>query len=114
MSQRQEAANFLNFVFEKNPAISYETTETGRVVLLCRHTGFFALIASRFFKRPEITKVELDETGSFVWEKIDGKSSVYELGKRLNESFGEKSEPLYERLSLFIKQLLRLGFIQRS
>jgi len=112
MSPKQESANFLDFVFEKNPAISYETTDKGRVCLLCRHTGCFALIAQKLFKRPEITKIELDEIGSFVWENIDGKASVYKLGKCLKDNFGDLTEPLYERLYEFMKQLWHFGFIQ--
>jgi len=114
MTNKEKDANYLDFVFERNVAISHETTDSGRVVLLCKHTGFFAGIAQKVFNKPEVTKVELDETGSFVWCNIDGQINVYEIGLRLKEQFGDKAEPLYERLTEFMRQLSRLGFIKNS
>ena len=47
----------------------------------------------------------------FVWRQIDGRHSVYEIGQLLHETFGEEAEPLYERLSVYMKQLENNGLI---
>ncbi len=57
-------------------------------------------------------KVKLDEFGSYVWNVIDGKLTVEEIGKKLQENYSEKIEPVYERLSVFIQSLKRYQFIE--
>jgi hypothetical protein len=47
-------------------------------------------------------KINLDDYGSAVWLLCDGKNTIRDIGKNLKERFGEKVEPLYDRLSTFI------------
>lgn len=49
--------------------------------------------------------IHLDEFGSFVWNHCDGSQSVSEIAEKLQEKFGEKVNPVYERLGAFIKLL---------
>ena len=53
----------------------------------------------------------MDEFGTFVWEQIDGKRTIYEIGGKLKNQFGVKAEPVYERLSQFIKILHKNHFV---
>lgn len=62
-------------------------------------------------KRPYF-KVKLDEFGSAVWEYIDGQRTIKQIGEKLHADFGEKVEPVYERLAVFFQSLQRLRFIQ--
>ncbi|MGL4547174.1 PqqD family protein [Eubacterium aggregans] len=55
--------------------------------------------------------MELEMMGSYVWEKIDGESSIYRIGQNLFEVFGDESLPLYERLAHYINDLYRHGLI---
>lgn len=56
--------------------------------------------------------VNLDEYGSAVWKLCDGKRTVREIGKELRKGFGEKVEPLYDRLSVFISIMNREELIR--
>ena len=49
--------------------------------------------------------VHLDEFGSFVWNLCDGEKQVREIGKSLQETFGDKVDPVNDRLSLFFRQM---------
>ena len=42
---------------------------------------------------------------------IDGVRSIYDIGQLVKEHFGDKAEPLYERLCYFIKLLHKNQFI---
>lgn len=57
------------------------------------------------FHIPEKTYLELDEYGSFVFQQIDGKQSVYDIGKKLGEKYEETNEFLYNRLLLYLNHL---------
>lgn len=60
----------------------------------------------------KIYTVNLDEYGSAVWKLCDGKRTVREIGKELRKVFGEKVEPLYDRLSVFISIMNREELIK--
>ncbi len=49
--------------------------------------------------------------GSFIWPLIDGESNLIVLGERVKENFGDKAEPLYERLAQYFVILEKYKFI---
>ena len=53
------------------------------------------------------SRVRLDEVGSFAWLHIDGKTDVRTLCGRLHNEFGERVEPVHERLGELIRILKR-------
>ena len=50
--------------------------------------------------------------GSFVWPLLDGEKDIIALGKLVKEHFGDKAEPLYERLAKYFQILESYTFIQ--
>jgi len=50
-------------------------------------------------------KIDLDEIGSFIWDKINAFISVKEIIKLANEKFGEQIEPAENRVVQFMKQM---------
>ena len=49
--------------------------------------------------------------GSFIWPLIDGEKSILEIGEYVETHFGEKANPLYERLAKYFQILESYGFI---
>lgn len=106
-----KSENFLDKVPLKNPEIGYQTDENGMVTLLIENKGFFNTVAQKLLKKPKISQVHLDENGSFIWPLIDGEKDITEIGKYVDEHFGEKAYPLYERLAKFLRILESYGFV---
>ncbi|MFQ5676155.1 MAG: PqqD family peptide modification chaperone [bacterium] len=50
-------------------------------------------------------RLKLDEIGTFVWEQCDGGKSIQDIGDRLKKQFGDRVEPVQDRLKLFFKSL---------
>ena len=92
--------------------VKWEQNEDGLVVLILPRikSPFIKKLFERFLKRPDY-HVNLDEFGSFVWHKIDGVTSVQSIGDALLDEYGEKIEPVFDRLSLFINSLAHNKFI---
>lgn len=88
-----------------------ETDSCGSISILMHNKGVFNRIAQKLFGRPEISRIHLDETGSFVWNCIDG-SSIAEIGDKVKERFGAAAEPIYPRLIMFITRLYDCGFVE--
>ena len=81
------------------------------MTLEIENKGVFNRIAQKFFKKPRISYVRLDENGSFIWPLLDGEKNIIELGKLVDEKFGTAAHPLYERLATFFQILDSYGFI---
>lgn len=92
--------------------LKWSKSENGKVTLEIENTGFFNKIAQKFFKKPKVSYVHLDEMGSFIWPMLDGEMTIIELGEKVKENFGEKAEPLYERLAKYIQILHSYNFIK--
>ncbi len=103
--------NYLEKIPFRNPMICWSQGDDGLVSLEIHNTGFFNRIAQKLLKKPKVSYVHLDEMGSFLWPLLDGEENLIELGKKVDEHFGEKAHPLYERLSKYIQILESYGFV---
>lgn len=96
----------------KRTDIKWEKDDGGLVTLIVENKGWVNRIAQVFFKRPKFSNIHLDENGSFVWLLIDGETDIIKIGEKVKERFGEKAEPLYERLAQFFKMLEGYHFVK--
>lgn len=103
--------NYLDRIPKRNEEISWKADGNGVVTLEIENKGVMNRICQKLFKKPKISYVHLDEMGSFVWPVIDGKTDLTQIGKLVDEHFGEKAHPLYERLAQYFKVLESYGFI---
>lgn len=103
--------NYLEKIPVLNESVGWSKDEDGMVTLELENKGVFNKIAQKLLKKPRVSYIHLDENGSFVWQQIDGEKDVLKIGEAVHEHFGEKAEPLYERLAQFIKILETYRFI---
>lgn len=101
--------NFLLYVPEKKHT-NWEV-KNGKVYLVFYHNKTIERFMRWLVKKPNVSDVELDDLGSAVWTAIDGKASVYEIGEKILKQFGEKCDPVYDRLIMFLRYLNRKGWI---
>ena len=76
-------------------------------------TGFMKNLIGSRMKSPYF-KIALDDIGTAVWENIDGTRNIGEIAEILKEKFGEKIEPVNDRLAMFFTQLEMSRFILYS
>lgn len=113
MSKRdKKSANYLNFIPKYNEDFSFEIDEEGKVTIFVENKGIFNRIAQVLFHKPKVSQIHLDEMGNFIWSLIDGEKSVYEIAGFVKEEFGEKAEPLYNRLVQYMRNLENYQFIK--
>ncbi len=129
MKKKKSAENYLDFIPRKVDKFTpradsldqaslasvekgaWYKDEEGIVTLLIENRGIMNSLAQRILKKPRITQVHLEKFGSFIWQSIDGKKTVYEIGEEMKAHFGEDAEPLYERLVTYMNSLSANEFI---
>lgn len=102
MAGKNNKQNYLDYIPVKNPEIEYEVSEEGIVTVLIEWKGFYHKIAQRFFRRPKVSDIKLDEYGSFVWLTIDDTMDVHALSQKLDERFPGMEKSL-SRLIKFLE-----------
>lgn len=111
MKNKKQPENYLSFVPVRNSEISYTSDEKGLVTLEKINKGLFNKIAQKIFKKPKISYIHMEEMGSFIWPLIDGQKDIETIGKYVSEHFGDKAEPLYDRLCKYFQIMESYGFI---
>lgn len=104
--------NYLERRPMRAPHLRWSHDEKGLVTLDIDNKGVFNRLAQLLLKKPKVSHIHLDEMGSFLWPLIDGETSIIDLGKSVDEHFGEKAHPLYERLAKYFQILESYGFIE--
>lgn len=107
----EKKENYLERIPLQSDKLNWSEDGKGIVTLEIENKGFINRVFQKLLKKPKISYIHLDELGSFVWKKIDGKKSVLEIGKEVEEKFSDKANPLYERLSGYFGILESYGFV---
>lgn len=104
--------NFLDKIPTLHSSLAFTVSDEGVVTLQIENKGFMNRLMQKLFKKPKISYVHLDSQGSFAVICADGKRSIFEIGKLVDEKFGEASHPLYERLVKFFQIMDSYNFIE--
>lgn len=103
--------NYLDYIPKHHDAVKFKSLSNGHIELEKEHRGFFFRLTQVLLKKPRVSYIEMDDFGSFIWRCIDGERNVLEISKLVYENFGEKAQPLVERLVKFMDILYRHRFI---
>lgn len=106
----------LKIIFKISDKIEYEVEQESRVTILEKQDHKIQKIFRKLkVKIPEYKKVSLDEFSSYVFLQIDGKKTVKDIGEVLEARYGDKVQPLYERLLLFLNHInVNCHYIERT
>lgn len=87
-------------------AAGWEEGENGRVVILVpKFRNRFLVRWILPLLRSQHFRVKLDDLGSALWRQCDGATTVAAMGDSLLRQFGERAEPVYERIGAFLRRL---------
>ncbi len=111
MKRKDKQKNYLDLIPVRAEGLEWTRDDEEIVVLEVENTGVFNRIAQKLFKRPQVTKVHMEQFGSFLWPLIDGERTVKELADLLKERFGEEAEPIYPRVAKYMQIMESYHFI---
>ena len=91
--------------------IEHKLEEDGNVTLLYPKFKNSKMSKYMLGRRSPHIKLKLDELGTATWLLIDGKSRIEKIALELSEKFGEKINPVQDRLGKFLSQLYNNKYI---
>lgn len=114
MKKKKEviSKNYLEKIPSRPAHIKWSVDKNGVVTLDIENTGFMNRVAQKLFRKPKVSHIHLDEMGSYIWPLLDGEKTIIELGEHVKTKFGEKANPLYERLAKYFQILDSYQFIE--
>lgn len=113
MSKKQKTEeNYLERIPVHPDWIKWSADENGMITIDIENKGIMNRIAQKLLKKPKVSHIHLDEIGSFVWPMIDGEKTISDMGNPLEEHFGDKAKPTFERLAQFFRVLESYGFVE--
>ena len=108
---KKQEDNFLERIPHRVESFRWTENEEGIVTLEVDNRGFFNRLFQLLLKKPKVSMIHLDEMGSFLWKELDGKRNLILLGEDFERKFGERAQPLYERLAKYMQILHSYGLI---
>lgn len=103
--------NYLDIVFIPAKDLHWEQRKDGMIVLDMVNKGFFHTIAQKFFHRPRVSHIALDDYGTKLWLSLDGQRTVHQVVSAMEQSFPEETERMLDRVVTFLRTLQVNHFI---
>lgn len=95
----------------RNPAVEWEKTEKGEVVIKIKLEPSKPGLFSGFVKEPTERKIVLDKIGSFVWELMDGERTVSAIAEQVSERFKLHRREAQSSLLAYLQMLASKGLV---
>lgn len=112
MSKKQVIdENYLKKIPTHKEGLKWSVDENNMVTLEMENKGVTNKIAQFLIRKPKVSYIHLEEFGSYIWPLIDGQKDIGAIGELVEEHFGEKANPVYERLSKYFWTLNSYGFV---
>jgi len=95
------------------PRVDFETDPDGKITLL--KPKFKSAVALKYLSpltRHKNYKIHLDDIGTAVWKQIDSRKNAGIIAEEVDKEFGDKVNPVFERVGAFLQQLKTARFIE--
>jgi hypothetical protein len=112
--KKKISQNYMDTVYERKEGLVWRQKEDGSIEVDMEHRGIYHRIAQKFFHRPRVSHVALDEHGSALWQGLNGTNTVFDLVHMMQERFPKEQDKMLNRVVTFMGTLERTGLIQRK
>lgn len=103
--------NYLDKIPSHKQDLKWSVDDNNMVTLEMENKGVTNKVAQFLLRKPKISYIHLEEFGSFIWPLIDGVKTIEQIGVLVEEHFGDKAKPVYERLSQYFYMLETYEFV---
>ncbi len=108
--KRKKNNNYLVRIPCINEGISWEADEKGIVTLCIENKGIMKRLTQLLLSKPRRSYIHLDEKGSLVWSRIDGKRDILSIVENVKAE--DDVELHYHQAAKYFSILHSYGFIK--
>lgn len=110
-NQKKVSKNYMDSIPKHSPHRPWHVREDGIVEIDIENKGFYHFIAQKFFGKPRVSHIALEQYGSIVWQNMDGNHTVYDIVKIMEKQFPQEKERMLDRVVTYMATLQRNQFI---
>lgn len=104
-------SNYLESVPIRCEDRPWRLKEDGMVEVDMENKGFYHSIAQKFFHKPRISHIALDQYGSVVWQSIDGVNTIMDIIHIMEQTFPKERDRMLDRVVTYMATLQSNRFI---
>lgn len=105
------SANYLESIPVRREDRPWRLKDDGMVEIDMENKGFYHSIAQKFFKKPRVSHIALDQYGSMVWQNIDGEHTVGDIIHIMEQAFPKEKDRMLDRVVTYMATLQNNRFI---
>ncbi len=110
--KKKISPNYMESVPVRKADRPWRLKEDGMVEVDMENKGFYHWIAQKFFQKPRVSHIALDRYGSVVWQNIDGKNTVFDIVRIMEQTFPKEKERMLDRVVTFMAVLQNNRFVR--
>lgn len=110
--KKKVSQNYMDSVPVRRDDRPWRVKDDGMVEVDMENKGFYHTIAQKFFGKPRVSHIALDQYGSVVWQNIDGTHTVYDIVRIMEKEFPEERDRMLDRVVTYMAVLQNNSFIQ--
>ena len=110
--KKHVSKNYMEYIFTRSNEITWSENDSFCIVLDVENKGFFNRFAQRFFKKPKISHITLDNYGSCVWKLNEKKNTVFDVVNSMKSNFPDEKDKMLNRVIAFLYTLQVNKYIQ--
>ena len=110
--KKKVSQNYMDQIPLRREDRPWRVKDDGMVEVDMENTGFYHTIAQKFFGKPRVSHIALDQYGSVVWQSIDGTNTVYDIVQIMEREFPEERDRMLDRVVTYMAGLQNNSFIQ--
>ncbi|MGN0327221.1 MAG: PqqD family protein [Lachnospiraceae bacterium] len=115
MTKRKKVSkNFMDSIPMHSKTLAWHVKEDGMVEIDVENKGFYHSIAQKFFHKPRVSHISLEKYGTVVWNSMNGKNTVYDIVKIMEQEFPEEKDRMLDRVVTYMAVLQRNQFINMT
>lgn len=111
VKKKKVSLNYMESIPVHSKDRLWRLKEDGIVEIDMENKGFYHYIAQKFFNKPRVSHISLDEHGSILWQSINGKNNVMDIVHIMERKFPSEKDRMLDRVITYLATLQNNKFI---
>lgn len=112
MKKKITPQNYLDKIPMRKATYPWRVREDGVVEIDRENKSFYDRLAQKFFGKPRVSHIALDQYGGMVWQNLNAENTIYDIVNMMEKAFPKERETMLKRVVTYMATLEANGFIE--